>query len=73
MIVNTICEHLSKRIEDGELSNEDLVQIIEHIGSYLNLTTRSDYAKKNGLSYNGAKKFRENVKLFNVNFIIDNE
>ena len=73
MIVNTICEHLSKRIESGELSNEDLVQIIEHVGSYLNLTTRSDYAKQNGLSYNGAKKFRENVKLFNVNFIIDNE
>ena len=56
MIVNKICEHLSKRIEDGELSNEDLVQIIEHVGSYLNLTTRSDYAKQNGLSYNGGKK-----------------
>lgn len=73
MIVNTICEHLSKRIEAGELSNEDLVRIIEHVGSYLNLTTRSDYAKQNGLSYNGAKKFRENIKLFNVNFVIDNE
>jgi len=73
MIVNKICEHLSKRIEDGELSNSDLVQIIEHVGSYLNLTTRSDYAKQNGLSYNGAKKHRQNVKLFNVNFIIDNE
>lgn len=72
MIVNTICEHLSKRIESGELSNKDLVQIIEHVGSYLNLQTISDYAKENNISYNGAKKYRYKVVLFNTKFIIDN-
>ena len=57
----------------GGLNNNDLVQIIEHIGGYLNLKTRAGYAKENNLSYNGAKKFRNNIELFGVKFIIDNE
>lgn len=55
MLVNQIIEHLGKRIKAGELSNEDMVQIIEQIGSYLNLQTVSNYAKEKGMSYNGAK------------------
>lgn len=73
MLVNKICEHLSQRVHDGQLSNNDMVQIIEHIGGYLNLKTRSDYAKQNNISYNGAKRFRANIELFGVKFIIDNE
>jgi hypothetical protein len=38
----------------------------------LNLKTISDYAKENNLSYNGVKKCRENVEIFNVKFVIDN-
>lgn len=73
MLVNTICDHLSQRIISGELSNEDLIQIIEHTGSYLNLQTVSDYARQNKISYNGAKKFRIAKEIFGVKFIIDNE
>lgn len=73
MLINVICEHLSKRIMADELSNDDMVQLIEHIGAYLNLSTVADYAKSNGISYNGAKKFRKVVKIFNVKFIIDNQ
>ena len=54
------------------LSNNDLVQIIESAGSYLNIKTISDYAKINGISYNGAKHHRDNVSIFGVKFIIDN-
>jgi hypothetical protein len=56
MIANTIKGHLVKRIENGELSNDDLVQLIELLGGYLNLSTIPNYAKLNGLSYNGVKK-----------------
>jgi len=73
MLVNTICDHLGQRIEAGQLTNDDLVQIIEHLGSYLNLSTIEDYARKNKISYNGAKKFRSCIKIFNVKFVIDNE
>lgn len=73
MIVNKICEHLSVRIENGDLSNDDLVQIIEHVGEYLNIATISDYAKQHKMSYNGVKKFRHTRTIFNTKFVIDNE
>ncbi|RXK57550.1 hypothetical protein ESA94_20340 [Lacibacter luteus] len=73
MLVNKICEHLSLRIENGELSNTDMVQIIEHIGAYLNIATVPNYAKQNNMSYNGVKKYRHVKKIFNVKFVIDNE
>lgn len=72
MLVNKICDHLSSRIEKGELSNNDMVQIIEHVGSYLNIQTISNYAREQRISYNGVKKFRPVQEIFNVKFVIDN-
>lgn len=53
--------------------NDFLVQIIEHSGGFLNLQTRSNYMKENNVSYNTAKKYRENINFFGVKFVIDNE
>lgn len=72
-LTQKICNHLSERIESNQLSNEDCLRIIEHIGSYLNLQTVSDYSRNAGISYNGTKKFRTVKKIFNVKFVIDNE
>ena len=49
---------ISQKFETDQLDNNSLVQIIEHCGGYLNLQTISNYATKNNLSYNGAKKHR---------------
>lgn len=68
-----ILKNIHIGMEKKLLSNDDLVQIIEQCGSYLNLMTISDYAHKNNISYNGAKHHRDNVELFGVKFIIDNE
>lgn len=57
----------------GELSNNDLVQLIEVAGALLNLQTIPDYAKTKNLSYNGVKNHREIIKIFNTKFVIDNE
>lgn len=73
MLINTIKSHLAKRIENGELTNDQIVQLIALLGSYLNLKTIPDYARENGISYNGAKKFRKSVTLFGMKFIIDNK
>jgi hypothetical protein len=73
LLANKICDHLEDRIQKGELDNQSLIQIIELIGRYLNIQTIPDYAKSNGMSYNGAKKFRKVVKIFKVRFVIDNE
>jgi hypothetical protein len=65
--------NIDKGMENKLLSNEDLVQIIEQCGSYLNLMTIAEYAKQNKISYNGAKNHREQLELFGVKFIIDND
>jgi hypothetical protein len=65
--------NIHKGMDNNMLSNDDLVQIIEQCGSYLNIKTIPDYAKENNISYNGAKKYRKVSKIFNVKFIIENE
>jgi hypothetical protein len=64
--------NIHKGMENNILSNDDLVQIIEQCGFFLNIKTISDYAKKNNLSYNGVKKFRNVVKIFNTKYVIHN-
>ncbi|MFZ2486935.1 MAG: hypothetical protein WAZ19_02340 [Anaerolineae bacterium] len=65
--------NIMKGVDNNLLSNDDLVNIIKTCGYYLNLRTISDYAKENNISYNGAKNFRNKVKLFGVKFVIDNQ
>ena len=68
-----ICDFVTEKTMQGELSNNDLVQLIEVAGAFLNLQTISDYAKSKNLSYNGVKNYREVVEIFNTKFVIDNE
>ncbi len=68
-----IAERFEKFIYENNPSNEFLLQIFELAGSYLNLQTISDYAKANGLSYNGVKKTRNITEKFGCRFVIDNE
>lgn len=68
-----LIEFLDSKMHDGDFTNYDIVQFIESCGKYLNLQTIPQYAKESNLSYNGVKKFRTIIKLFNVKFVIDNE
>lgn len=61
-----------KSLHQGKWSNEALVQLIELAGSYMNLQPLAQYAKDAGLSYNGAKKFRNTTTILNHKFVIDN-
>lgn len=65
--------NVHKGMDHNMLSNDDLVQIIELCGSYLNIRTIPDYAAQNNISYNGAKNHRHIQKIFNVRFVIDNQ
>ena len=67
-----IIDLISNNFQNNNIDNSDLVQIIELCGNYLNLQTISDYAKNNNISYNGVKKCRKIIKLFNVKLVIDN-
>jgi hypothetical protein len=67
---------LNQSIFDGKWSNVGLIELIKLCGDHLNLETIPDYAKRNNISYPGAckdSKYRKNIELFNVKFIIDNE
>lgn len=67
-----IIDLISNNFQNNNIGNSDLVQIIELCGNYLNLQTISDYSKNNNISYNGVKKCRKIIKLFNVKLVIDN-
>ena len=62
-----------KMVSEKHVSNEFLVQICELSGCFLNLKTISDYAKENKMSYNGVKKCRKIIRIFNTKYVIDNE
>jgi len=62
-----------KSIQSGRWSNEGLVQLIELSSGFLNLKTIPNYAKSEGISYNGAKKFRCIREIAGVKFVIDNK
>ena len=72
-LIDNITNRLHQLVQDGQLNNDDLIQIIELAGGYLNLQTRSAWAKNAGKSYNAAKHFRQNVQLFGVAFVVDND
>jgi hypothetical protein len=71
--VNKIEEYVYKCLQKDELTNEDLVQIIERVNSYLNLKTIQKYADDNSLSYNGVKKHREIINIFGCKLVADND
>ncbi len=70
---NYIINFISKNFENKNINNQNLIQIIELCGDYLNLKTISNYSKSNNISYNGAKKCRKVIKIFDVKFIVDND
>ena len=64
---------VAEKFQADDLNNESLIQLIELCGNYLNLQTIPEYAKAKNMSYNGVKKFRKVVEIFNVKFVIDND
>ncbi len=76
--MENIINQIGLMVQNNELTNQDLVSIIETCGEFLNLKTITDYAKSEKISYNGAlnriklNKVQE-VKIFKTKFIIDND
>lgn len=69
----TLMNQVHEGVVSGDLDNQNLAQLLELIGGYLNLKTIPVYAKENNLSYNGVKYHRKIVKIFNVKFVVDND
>ena len=48
-------DNFEKAIIEGKFSNDALVQFFELTATYLNICTPAEYARQNGLTYNGVK------------------
>ena len=70
---NSLLLFVADRFEKGDLDNDSMVQLIELCGRYLNLRTIPQYAKENGMSYNGVKKHRNIISIFGVKYVVDNK
>lgn len=72
-----IKQHLGKRLQNNELTNEDIKSLIDLLGGFLNLKTYTEYSQLKGISYNGVlSRLKsgsiQSFELFGVKFIIDN-
>lgn len=66
-------ETIKESIHNGELSNDDLLNIFEYIRDVLNLQTIETFRQKYGLSYNGVK-YKKNKRTYiqGKQYIVDN-
>lgn len=69
-----IRDRLFECIHNGEIDHQDLVQIFKHLMDILNISTLSDYARINKISYQGALKRKlEILDYRGIKLIIDND
>lgn len=65
---------LGQAILDGKWSNDGLVSLMKVIADdFLQAKRVSNFACKNGISPQGARKFRNGFKIDGYQFIVDNE
>ena len=74
-LINTIINHIGQRVQDNELSDSDLIELVDHIGTYfLGLKTIANKSRELGIDYNNVKCSKiGKVNLFGVRFVIDND
>jgi hypothetical protein len=69
-----IRDRLFECIHNGELENDDLVRIIEHLSAILSLKTLTAYAESEHISYNAAKKRKKHTTTIGGElFVVDND
>lgn len=69
-----IQNRLHEVIQNGELDNNEIIQLIELLGAYLNIETMANRAKRLNIDYNCVKKSSVyKVDMFGVKFVVDND
>lgn len=68
-----ISELLYKEVSNGNVSNDELVEIIQLCADFLNLKTPEEYAKETRKSFQAVYKSDKTIKILNKKFVIDNE
>lgn len=72
MTFNDLVNKIFVNYENGAITDDQLVQIIELSCYYLNAKTLTNYSISEKISYNGAKKRKlKYFKIDGVKFVID--
>jgi hypothetical protein len=72
MKINEIENKIAESVMNGELSNHDLFQLMEHSADFLNLQKVSVYAQSNNMSKKGVYKCREVIDFRGFKYVVDN-
>ena len=67
-----IKELIDLAMYESQLTNDELVQIMEHAADYLNLQKVSDYSKENNITPKGVYKCREVINFRGFKYVVDN-
>lgn len=71
--LNKIKKSIDLAFMKGEITNVELVELIEQVASYGNIHKVSEYAKENGMTVQGVYKCRNVVNLLGYKFVLDND
>ena len=71
--LNKIKASIDDAMMNGELSNDDLVELIKHLGAYGNVMSVKDYSNENGITVQGVYNHRNVVSLWGFKFVVEND
>ena len=67
-----LSELIGKEVQEGNVSNEMMVECIHQLSEYLCLTTPKEYARQKGIKFQSVYKSKKTVTILHRKFIIDN-
>ena len=70
--LNKIKASIDDAMMNGELSNDNLVELIKHLGAYGNIMSVADYAKQINKSKVTVYNYRNVVNLWGFKFVVEN-
>ena len=70
---NKIKASIDDAMMNDELSNDDLVELIKHLGTYGNIMSVKDYSSQNSITVQGVYNHRNVVNLWGFKFVLEND
>ena len=71
--LNNIKASIDDAMMNSELSNDELVDLIKHIGAYGNIMSVKEYSDQNKITVQGVYNHRNVVNLWGFKFVVEND
>ena len=70
---NKIKASIDDAMMNDELSIDNLVELIKHLGAYGNVMSVKDYSNQNNITVQGVYNHRNVVDLWGFKFVVEND